>query len=110
MADHMQFVTAKRRVKPIGFAIDDTEYEFNPPKQAGMVLPILDKAQRVGTPDENMVKAAAAYYDWFFDGLDEVAGKQIVARLSDPEDDFDTTNLDGIIEWCQKQVAGRPTT
>ena len=102
MAATMEFTTAKRRVKPITFKIDGEDYAFTPPKQAPVLLAFLD-----GGTEAEETKAA---FDWLGQGLPEDQEARIIARLRDPDDDFDLENLRVVLDWIMEQVAGRPTT
>jgi hypothetical protein len=93
-----EFTTATKRRKPIEFTVDGTEYQFTPPKQAGMVLDFLETGDELG-----------AMMDWVNDGLGEDQAAAIEARLKDPDDDFDFDELTGIARWLVEETSGRPT-
>lgn len=103
MAESAEFVTAKRKAKAITFSIDGEDYSFTPPKNAEMVLPVLE-----ATGDQD-IAAIKAQLDWLGHGLAEGESERLTARLKDPDDDFDVNNLSDILQYVLKQVAGRPT-
>jgi hypothetical protein len=93
-----EFTTATKRRKPIEFTLDGTEYQFNPPKQAGMVLDFLETNDEMG-----------ALFDWVNEGLGEEQATAIEERLKDPADDFDIKELTDIARWLVEESSGRPT-
>lgn len=93
-----EFTTATKRRKPIPFTLDGTEYQFTPPKQAGMVLDFLENGDEMG-----------ALFDWMNEGLGEDQAAAIEARLKDPKDDFDIKELTDIARWLVEESSGRPT-
>lgn len=93
-----EFSTATKRRKPIEFTLDGVEYEFTPPKQAGMVLDYIASGDEMG-----------ALFDWVNEGLGEEQADRIEARLKDPEDDFDIKELTDIARWLVEETTGRPT-
>lgn len=99
----MEFTTAKRRTKPITFTIDGEEYNFHPPKQAVLILEVLDS-------DATEVHQAKALFDWLGEGLGEQQADALIGRLRDPADDLDWPDLLAVAQWLQEQVTGRPTT
>lgn len=93
-----EFTTAIKRRKPIPFTLDGTEYEFTPPKQAGMVLDFLENGDEIG-----------ALFDWVNQGLGEDQATAIEMRLKDPDDDFDIVELTEVARWLVEESSGRPT-
>lgn len=93
-----EFTTSAKRKKPIEFTLDGTEYQFTPPKQAGMVLDFLETGDELG-----------AMMDWVNEGLGEEQAAAIEARLKDPDDDFDFEELTNISRWLVEEATGRPT-
>lgn len=104
MAETAEFTTAKRKAKPITFTLDGDEYTFTPPKTAEMVLPIME------TQGDQDVAALKAQFDWLGNGLPDDQHQRLVSRLKDPEDDLDFDQIENVLGWVTKQVAGRPTT
>lgn len=102
MASSMAFTTSARKVDPIKFSLDGEDFEFTPPKSAGIFLEMVDGGTVISLTKET--------FDWLGEGLGEEKTARLVARLKDPKDNFDTPNLEVILEWLQKQVAGNPTT
>lgn len=97
-----EFTTAKRRNTAIKFTLDGETYSFTPPKQAALILDVLDGA-------DSEVEQARALYDWLGEGLGEEKADALVARLRDPADDLDWPQLLEIAQWLQGEVTGRPT-
>lgn len=93
-----EFTTATKRRKPIEFALDGTNYQFTPPKQATLVLDFLGSGDEVG-----------ALFDWVNEGLGEEQAAAIEDRLKDPDDDFDIKELTDIARWLVEESTGRPT-
>lgn len=100
-----QFTTAKRRSAPIEFELDGETYHFTAPKTAAMVLDVIAD----GAGDANSPAAAKATLDWLSRGLPEEENAQLIARLRDPDDDFDFPNLGPIIEFLVEESTGNPT-
>ena len=105
MADSLQFKTAARRAEPIEFVLDDEAYTFIPPKTALMLMP----GVFASGADAGMAMTRATF-DWLSAGLPEDQNDRLIARLRDPEDDFDIDNLTEIISALTEQTTGRPTT
>jgi len=101
------FTTAKKRRDPLEFTLDeDTPKErtlrFVPQKVSGMVMDLFDD-------DDESKPPAKAAMDWLSDGLSEEDNDYLIARLKDPEDDFDFPDLGRIVKWLVGEVTGRPT-
>ena len=103
MVADLSFKVAKRRTDTITFELegDDHVYSFAPPKQAAMVLPMLDA--------DGDMEAARAAFAWLDKGLSEEDQTRISTRLRDPEDDLDIPVLEEIIEGLVEATGGRPT-
>lgn len=88
----------------------DRTYTFNPPKNAVMLMPILE----MGTGDDGMGSAGVdmtkATFDWMGQGLNQEDREHVIARLKDPKDDLDVDALSEIVQGLSARVAGRPTT
>ncbi len=102
MASSMAFTTGTRKVDPITFTLDGETFEFVPPKSAKIFLEMVDGGTVISLTKET--------FDWLGEGIGEEKTARLVERLKDPKDNFDTPNLEAILGWLQKQVAGRPTT
>lgn len=113
MASSMAFTTGTRKKDPIKFSVDGTEFEFIPPKQADIFLETVSGGTIISLTKET--------FDWLQEGLDAhqvrdegdespLPSQYFIDRLKDKTDDFDVPNLESILGWLQKQVAGRPTT
>lgn len=103
MAD-LSFKVAKRRTDAITFDLegDKHEYSFVPPKQADMVLPMLDA--------ENDLMAAKAAFEWLDNGMSEEDRAHLAARLRDPKDDLDIDTVEEVVTALVEKTGGRPTT
>lgn len=102
MTSSMAFTTGTRNKKPILFTLDGEEFAFTPPKQAAIFLETVNGGTVISLTQET--------FDWLGEGLAEGQQDRLVERLKDPDDDFDVPNLEAILEYLQKKVAGRPTT
>ena len=98
----MAFTTGARKADPINFTLDGEEFEFVPPKSAKIFLEMVDGGTVISLTKET--------FDWLGEGLGEEKTARLVARLKDPQDNFDTPNLEVILDYLQKKTAGRPTT
>lgn len=104
MPETLDYTTPKRKPKVIEFTLDGEDYHFTPPKDAEMVMPVLE-----ATGDE-AIAATRAAFDWLGKGLAEGEEERLRERLKDPNDDFDVPDLENTLRWVQKQVTGgRPT-
>ena len=76
---------------------------FQPPKQAVMVLPMLDAKEDI--------EAAKAAFEWLDDGLSEDDQKHIEDRLRDEKDDLDIDTITEVVKGLVAKISGgRPTT
>lgn len=104
MADALSFTTAKRAREAIPFTLDGEEYQFTPPKDSIMVMPLLDGG-------DAETGAMRGLFDWLGAGLPQEQTDRIITRLKDPEDDLDIDTLTEVIKGLQEAVSGgRPTT
>lgn len=103
MAD-LSFKVAKRRKDAVTFDLEGSTrtYSFTPPKQADMVLPMLDA--------DNDLDAAKAAFAWLDNGLSEEDREHISSRLKDPDDDLDIGTIEEVVSDLVEFVSGRPTT
>lgn len=104
MAD-LSFKVGRRSVEPITFDIEGKQhvYTFTPPKQAEMVLPMMQNA-------DNELMAAKAAFSWLDKGMSDDDIAHMEARLRDPKDDFDIPTLEEIVTDLVEAVGARPTT
>lgn len=100
----LAFTTAVKNRELIEFSIDDVVYHFTPRKSTAMQLAIWD------APDTDTMNGefSKALVDWFSDGLPEEEALRIRARLEDPDDDFEGTDVGNIAQGLMAQVSGRP--
>jgi hypothetical protein len=98
----MAFTTGTRKADPIKFSLDGEEFVFVPPKSSGIFLEMVDGGSVITLTKET--------FDWLGEGIGEEKTARLVARLKDKNDDFDTPNLEAILNWLQEKVAGNPTT
>lgn len=103
MAD-VAIKVAKRRREPVTFTLEgkDREYSFKPPKQASMVLPMMDA--------EDDLTAAKEAFAWLDRGLSEDDRAHIKARLDDEEDDLDFPSIEDTVTSLVEYLSARPTT
>jgi hypothetical protein len=92
-----KFTTAAKARTAIEFELDEVLFKFTPPKQAAMIMPILD-----GGNDEMAVVRAGL--GWLEEGLADEQYGVIVQRLKDPKDDYDLDDFQELIEWLIEQV------
>jgi hypothetical protein len=104
MAD-LSFKVGRRNTAPITFDIegDTHEYTFIPPKQAEMVLPMMENA-------ENELMAAKAAFAWLDQGMEAPDIEHMEKRLRDPKDDFDIPHLEEVVTGLVEATGARPTT
>lgn len=102
MAETLSFTTAKRRHDKIKFDIDGEPFEFDPPKQAKLQMPLLE--------DENKAELEVLL-DWFSEGLPEKQVERLWERLNAPrgEDDFDVPDLVIVAKGLVEAASGNPT-
>lgn len=101
----LSFEVAPRRKKPITFDLggDAHKYRFTPPKQAGMIMPMLTA--------ENDLEAARSAFEWLDRGLSEDDRARIKARLEDEDDDLDFDTIEEVVTKLVERLSGeRPTT
>ena len=101
----LSFKVATRRREPVTFELggDDHVYSFLAPKQAEMILPILDT-------DGSELDAARASFKWLDNGLSESDRKRIEMRLRDKADNLDFDTLSEVVRGLMEFVSGRPTS
>lgn len=107
MNDELEIKVKRRRVQPITFRLDDDphSYTFNPPKDAVMVLPMIESGD---ISDGAQTKAA---FNWLGEGLSEDDNKRLIGRLRDPKDDLDVETISELVQALTEKVSGgRPTT
>lgn len=85
--------------------VDDHTYTFNPPKNAVMLMPLMDGS--TGSVGLGLTKAT---FDWLGKGMSQEDNDHLLARLRDEEDDLDIPTVEKVIEALSEKVAGRPTT
>lgn len=98
-----KFTTAAKARTAIEFELDEVKFKFTPPKEAAMIMPILE-----GGGDEMAIVRAGL--DWLKAGLHEDQYAIIVARLKDSEDDYDLSDFQDLIEYLieAKAAGDRP--
>lgn len=125
----LEFEVAVRRAKPITFRLggqamlepaapededgksaeavygkDNHEYVFTPPKNAVMLMPLIESTGDSG------VAMTKSTFDWLGQGLSEEDNDRLKRRLRDPKDDLDIDTLSEVLEKLSEKVSGRPTT
>lgn len=83
---------------------DDYEYVFTPPKNAVMLMPVLE----VNDSDLELGLTKSTF-NWLGGGLSEEARSRVIARLKDPKDDLDIDTLSEVVTKLQEIVTARPT-
>lgn len=103
MAD-LSIKVGKRNTDPITFDFEGSAhtYTFVPPKQAEMVLPMLES-------DSDLVAAKSAFA-WLDTGLSEEDRKHLSDRLKDPSDNLDFPHIEEVVAALVERTADRPTT
>jgi len=104
MAKKLHISVGKRDQTPIPFDFDGSEHEytFTPPKQADMVLPMLDSV--------NDIESTRAALAWLDDGMSEEDQAHLLARLKDKNDDLDFPHVSELVKQIVEEVGDRPTT
>ena len=97
------FKTKAKHGQVLDFKLDDDLFNFTPPKFAITLLAVVN----AGTEDP--IAQVRAILNWLSDGLPEEQNARLIARLTDPEDDLDFPDLEGVFEYLMEQVTGRPT-
>jgi hypothetical protein len=102
-----KFTTEKREEQIIEFEIDDEMYTFTTPKRASLATSVLTTVglHRPLTDSESL----RDLLNWFSEGLGEEQNARLMARLEDPEDDFDLPDVTRIARWLITETSGRPT-
>ena len=105
MTADLAFAVAARRREPITFTLGDDKhvYSFDPPKNAVLVLPVLN------APTGDGIEQTRAALAWLDTGLSKKDQDRLEARLRDPEDDLDFDILGKIVEGLMEKLSGRPT-
>lgn len=100
----LSFKVAQRRTDPITFDLEGDEhvYSFVPPKQADMVLPMLNAGDDMA--------AARAAFAWLDNGLSDEDQERITARLKDKDDNLDIDIIEEVVTGLVERVSARPTT
>jgi hypothetical protein len=93
------YQTPPKNRKPIEYDIDDRTIVWVPQKVAAML----------DLDDSSDASAGRQAVDWFAGGLTDDDNEWLMARLRDPEDDFDIDDLGAIIKEFVGKVSKRPT-
>lgn len=104
-----QFRTEKERAQPIVFAIDADEFEWTPPKQAGLLLDTIGLGVDRERLDDARMDQVRAQIDWVSSGLHPDDRDLLLDRLRDPDDSFDVDQLVEVMKWLIEQTTARPT-
>lgn len=97
---------SERQPHPAVYGPDPHEYVFTPPKNAVMMLPVIDPGEK----EMNDLGMTKATFDWLGSGLAPSDNDRIIARLRDPNDDLDVEHLADVIQALTEKVAARPST
>lgn len=97
----LAFTTSTKQREMIPFTLDGEEYHFTPSKIAGIVLPVMDEGSEL--------EVFKGMMDWIGRGLPDDEEARLEARLRDPDDDLDVTDLVEVFQGLVAAAAGRPT-
>lgn len=103
-----EFKTAERPKQVIEFDLDDEHYVFTAPKRSGLIMSVVTNVglDGKGSTESDSVKDLL---NWVSDGLPESQSERLLARLQDPEDNFDLEQLNEIARYLLGQTSNRPT-
>jgi hypothetical protein len=114
-----------KRGADIDFDLDGETFTFSPPKQAALMLGMVEGASEKGALATFL--PIGSMFSWLATGLNKehegsrkkpghdsyVEGCQacrIHERLTDPDDDLDLDQVTEVINWLLGEASGRPTT
>jgi len=103
-----EFKTGERPRRVIEFILDDETYTFTAPKRSGLIMSVVTS---VGVDGKGSTESDSVrdLLNWLGDGLSESQSAAILARLQDPDDDFDLDNINEIARYLLGQTSNRPT-
>lgn len=106
----LSFAVSSKTREPITFTLDgnDHVYTFTPGKQASVFMPIL----KGDDTDEEVygLSVSRATFSWLDEGMTPEDVAHLEARLRDPKDDLDFTDLGPVVKGLMEASAARPTT
>lgn len=101
------FETKARDKQLIQFELDGESFSFTPPKRAELIMSVVSSVGLDGrSTDSDSVRDLL---NWIGDGLPEDQAKRLLDRLSDPDDNFDLTDINEIARYLLGQSTNRPT-
>jgi hypothetical protein len=103
-----EFTTTGRPRQVIEFDLDGEHYTFTAPKRAGLIMSVV---ATVGIDGKGSTESDSVrdLLNWVGEGLPDDQGERLMARLQDPEDDFDLENINEIARYLLGQTSNRPT-
>jgi hypothetical protein len=101
------FETKQRERKVTEFELDGETFTFTHPKKASLIMSVVEE----GGLDKNTTDSDSIrdLLNWLGEGLSEEQGDKILARLRDPQDDFDLPDVNDIARHLLAQTSNRPT-
>lgn len=82
------------------------EYQMTPPKSA-LALKLATKAKSIGEDPEKMMDLLS---DWMDQGFTKPVAKKIMARMDDPEDEFDFQHIMELMKAVIERASANPTS
>ena len=102
-----QFVTQQKEQKIVEFDIDDRQIVFQVPKKSGLIASV---ANSVGLHSRNLdTDSTRDLLNWLGEGMTEDDSKWLLARLVDPDDDYDLEDINEMAKYILGQTSNRPT-
>jgi hypothetical protein len=102
-----QFVTAEKERKIVEFDIDDRHIVFQVPKKSGLIASVVNS---VGLDSRNLdTDSTRDLLNWLGEGMTEDDSKWLLARLVDPDDDYDLEDINEMAKYILGQTSNRPT-
>lgn len=101
------FQTKERERQVVEFDVDGEQFTFTPPKRAGLIASVVSTVglNRVSTETDSV----RDLLNWLGEGLPDDQAERILARLNDPDDDFDLDTVNEIARYVLGQSSNRPT-
>lgn len=101
------FETKEKEAKVVEFELDGRTLKFTTPKRAGLIASVVNN---VGLDSRNLdTDSTRDLLNWIGDGLPEEDAEWLLARLTDPEDDFDLEDINEVAKYILGQNSNRPT-
>ena len=102
-----QITTTEKELKIVDLEVDGRPIRFEVPKRSGLIMSVVEK---VGLDARNLdTDSTRDLLNWLGEGMSEEDGEWILARLKDPEDDFDLEEVNKIAKAILGESTNRPT-